>query len=202
MEKVDPIVVSIHIPKCGGTSIGKMLESKFNTLFVYQGRTVGKFVIASRYDDIIGQIKLGREYTINEAMYHAYKFDCTHIHGNIPIDYLMPYLKSIRLITFVREPKERLHSEFCHNVLRFGMDFTEPEFYRYFNNGLYYYTRGVWNLFEFIGRFERFSEDVAKLGLVELHENNAPKEKPPVGYPEELNKYTSIDQEIYASVPT
>jgi hypothetical protein len=199
MEK---ITVSIHIPKCGGTSMAKMLCAEFKTLLAYQGRTYGKLVISTNQDNIMDEISFGTEYDFSEVLGIAKSLGFTHIHGNIPLDFIKPHVYNVNLITFVREPKERLHSEYVHNILRFNInDMSEVDFYRHYNNSLYHYTRGRWELFSFIGRFENYSEDIKRLGIQqEVHENKSENKKPPVGCPDDLDKYTTIDQEIYAKL--
>tara|TARA_R110000868_G_scaffold175724_3_gene412914 strand:- start:2849 stop:3460 length:612 start_codon:yes stop_codon:yes gene_type:complete len=198
MEK---ITVSIHIPKTGGTSLGKMFLETFpgKTLLVYQHQKAGLFGVSRDTGTIEDEIRTGEAHRFDYIMYMAYRDGITHIHGNIPIEYLVPYFDRVRLVTFVREPKERTHSQYCHEKKN-GYDGSDVWFYRKHGDDMFKYTHGQWHLFDFIGRFETFGEDIKKLGIThEIHVNKGDR-KEDVSNPEWLERYTLVDQDIYSEL--
>ncbi len=175
-------LVSIHIPKTGGSSFHKILQQQYaeNQLFSFEKRIGSDQSNMKTHQDLIAKIP-------EQVM-------C--IHGHFHHSELKPYLQQFpdtKLVTWLRNPIERVISHYYFLMQRISKNTNDKE--RYLENVsllefaecdsrknlIHRYLQGSdLNSFFFIGILENFAKDISslshRLGWVlsnaDFHEKN------------------------------
>lgn len=178
------MLISVHIPKTGGSSFKKILEGAFNEkiLFDYNDKPMTKNDQDRNYQAEI--FRLNENGSISEY------YECIHGHF-LPTKYLIPGKKH-EFITWVRDPLQRVISRYNHGKRNKDSDIVKKklslenfcEIERYHN----IYNKYLWNFelsnFSFIGITENYavSLEVFKkqfsIPFLQVEYHNVNKEKP------------------------
>lgn len=97
-------IVNVHIPKCAGTSFKIALAASFKVKYDYGGRI-------SRSEKLVISDSIAQNYQIDAAQYDAVNCISGHF---IPIKYLKLHQAGWKFITWLRDPAQRLFSQYYH----------------------------------------------------------------------------------------
>lgn len=197
-----PLIFS-HIPKTAGTSFRVALTHQFGnrkTLNDYgkDEPTTSKSVLRSIY--------------VQNDFYQLIKKKPAAIIGHFPVRKYINLSSADRVIIFVREPSERVISEYKHHTRHANytgslLDFAKlPQN----KNKMHRYLRGVpWSMLGFIGISERYDESLTLLNkrfnLAVTHDslNKSPENQQVDVYSEQrsaLKQLNHLDYRLYAGV--
>jgi len=218
------IIVSVHMPKCGGASFKKLLANEFGSNF--------------KKDANDKPVNKNEKQRNSEAKNFSEKFDLTTIldqssfciHGHfLPYKYEKLHgQKNVKFITWLREPKERIASHYYfwkRNENKIPDDGLEElrlkvakekwsfEKFIFCDQLQNLYTQFFWNFsiekFDFIGITENFDEDVQffsekyldkKIDQIPQRNINPKKEKSyfsDLGLIKEIKSFHKEDYDLY-----
>lgn len=198
---MEPLLISIHIPKTAGTTFGSILKKRYGDklLYVYQALVPGEFCYGRTPQEAHQDIENGKGVGIREVMYYVFKHHIRAIHGHVPMSYFLPFEGrfDIKYITFLREPNARAFSNYCHlRVFESKID-TGENLYRDSSNQLYKFTEGMLEKFWYIGSSETWEEDLKNLGLEDIPKENITPRHSLKPNDDLIKKYNYLDQEIW-----
>lgn len=204
------MIISVHIPKTGGSSFRYLLTKHFDqkVLLDYDDRPMShsenkRLDMARSYDPKID--------------FELAQYECVHGHF-LPLKY-KGLLGDSTFITWLRHPVERHLSRYYHYVRkqeRLNNEVLSPQAFcekpEFQNIYAKYFTDFALDNFDFIGITERYQESLEALSTklsiplpVEYADKNSNAQKPLGHYYEitdEFRKYltslNSLDMEIYA----
>ena len=217
------MIISLHMPKCGGTSFQELLQNHFRLRFSKDDDYPLHWSPAQRRDEA----KRWRRKIIRRHKYcYRYRFaKCIHGHF-LPYKYDYFYgMDGNMFITWLRDPIERLVSHYYFWLRTYETDNPKPLHRRVveekwtlqefaFSEELRnVYTKFLWNFpvrrFDFIGVTEYYEQDFTYfarryLGLEDIsipQKNRSPRDsKSPIkdeGLTEELKAFHARDYELY-----
>jgi len=170
IEDKKAIMLSIHLPKTGGTTFGKILCDYYKDSFLYIYPCVGNnnlYRVGSTSD----KMYQSKPHTIKEVFKVLEDKEIQCIHGHIDvvvsqeiIDWYKSHKKIIIPVTFIRDPIQRAISEIRHYKEHIKTDETDEEIMVLTSDGMTpYLSRELTGLV--VCETENFKEDLKKLGF-------------------------------------
>lgn len=178
----------------------KMLEQKHKTLQVYQ--TVGGYVYGPSNEDLMPKIVgLQNVYDLYTCFKYASDNGYGAIIGNIEarlaLDTAKQFYKEVELMCVLREPLDRVYSEFCHNLSK-GVIHPDYKLHcEHTYNTQYWLTGGNLDIFRHVVDFNSFPEYMESLGYIVEHENKSENKKIYERSDEIAIPYNKLDIELY-----
>ncbi len=203
---MDPLLVHVHIPKTGGTSLRHAMDRHFGperSLYDYntQAKLTSPLVVEWMYEK---QDPAGFAEAVRDGQYRV-------LTGHFPLGKYLTVFPDARFVTWVREPVARLWSAFRHYTRHHGYTRTFQDFYREprFINQQSRMLSAAPDRVAFIGVTERYGESLRglrdRLGieLSERQSNLSPEvaaeETPPTaGDIEVIRQLNAEDVALYA----
>jgi len=196
------LLISIHIPKTAGTTLGSLLKQKYKDkmLFVYPALVNGFYCYGSTPQEAHDKIMSGRGESLALVMFYAFQHGIEAIHGHVPITEFEPFENKfdIQYITFLREPAVRAFSNYCHFRIFESKTLTDEELYYQGGNQIYKFTGGKLEKFWYIGSSETWEQDLVNLKLQgkSIPLNVTPRHSLKPNY-DLITKYNQLDMDIW-----
>ncbi|MCF7831354.1 MAG: sulfotransferase family 2 domain-containing protein [Candidatus Pacebacteria bacterium] len=208
-EKIDTketFLLSVHIPKTGGTTFGKILADSFGDSFLYVypcENDASRFVIHHTLQGIHDMIHESKGILIEDVIAYIKENNIYAIHGHFEKEITWHMLRKldshffhITTLAFVRDPIDRVMSELDHYKVHWGINEITDDHYIRSQNML---SRSIDISFPdlIICRTEQFHKDVQNLGF---HWNGISENITPIKglhNEEKIRSYNTQDVELY-----
>jgi hypothetical protein len=174
IDKRETFLLSIHIPKTGGTTFGKILSTNFGDSFLYvypHEKRLDHFVVAPTLEMIHQNIQDQKVVSIDDVIIYIIENKISVVHGHFEknvtlqiIEKLSPHFSHITTLAFVRDPVQRVISELNHYGVHLGIDEIREEHYLRSQNMLSRCINVSFPNF-IICHTEQFYKDVQRLGF-------------------------------------
>lgn len=158
----------------------KILEQKHKTLQIYE--TIGGYVYSEDKDELMDKIiHLVDIKPLDECCRYAKENNYTAIIGNFKAQEIYSILKNlyeeIEMICVLRNPLDRIYSEYCHNTFHQVFNDTFENFCKLNYNTMYRIIGEDLSIFTHVIDFPDFQTYIEKLGYYVEHENKSEDKK-------------------------